>query len=153
MTEQERDESSQDDRRADAWHRYMTGTTMRSIAKDYDVSPQTISNWIKGYAMARRTRAENVEVETERIVGVLEEVIVEAWVSKQKLPANSMAGPSYLKTIVEAAQVVARLRGIDAPKDGAASGARATQVVVNFGTVAPERRDLVDVEVTEARVS
>jgi transposase-like protein len=149
LTEAEIEQADADDRHAEAWYLCNTGWSQRKVAERFGVTPTTIRNWLDRYAKERRTRAEDVEYETERLIGQMEAVASKAWESHGRLPDNSMAGPSYLKTVIEAVQVIARLRGIDGLKKEA-SGTRSTTVVVRFGGGVPSRRDdVIDVGVLE----
>jgi transposase-like protein len=142
-----------DDRRLEAWMAVMAGATQKSVAERFGVSPTTIRNWLDATAAQRRTRNQDIDLEVERMVGQMEAVVGEAWKRLEHLPHNSMAGPSYLKTVIEAVQVVARLRGIDGKAAATGGTTKSTTVVVRFGGAAgggkePER-PVIDVAVQE----
>jgi len=67
------------------------------------------------------------------MIGQMEGVANAAWARFQAIESpTAMTGPSYLKTIVEAAQVIIKLRGLDVPAERN-TGGRETRVIVSFG--------------------
>ena len=112
-----------------------TGMSQRDVAKHFEVSTTTIRKWTDAWGRSRRSRADDIELEREKMIGQMEAVANRAWTGVNSVAANSMTGPSYLKTIIEAAQVIIKLRGLDLPvtREG---GGRQTTVVVRFGGTA-----------------
>lgn len=151
LTDEELEELDADTRKAEAWMMVMTGSSQRAVAARFDVSPATINAWIRSYAAAARTRAENIEYEKERIIGQLEAVATQAWKRHNRTKPDSMAGPSYLKIATDAVLEIARFRGIEGPKGpDAGSSTRTTEIVVRFGSAPPGQPEgAIDVGVRE----
>ena len=154
LTPEELEVASVDERRAEAWYLVMTGRTMKSVAEQFGVSPTTIRNWIDAVARQRRSRTEEMDLEVERLVGQCEAVAIKAWENLNAVAPNSMTGPSYLKTVLESVQTIARLRGLDGAKKDPTS-TKSTTVVVRFGGAAgggkeqPIHAGAIDVAVQE----
>lgn len=139
MADDELPDATDDDRKAEAWLLVSTGTSQRQVAERFQVSPSTIRKWTDSYAKARMSRPELVEIEREKMIGQMEAVAHKAWQSLNEVAPNSMTGPSYLKTVIEAAQVIIKLRGLDVPAERT-TGGRETRVIVSFGG-APVQRE------------
>ena len=123
------------DRRAETFLLYSTGWKQSEIARYFHVSQSTVSSDLKFEFSRRRARAQNIEDEIERIVGVVEGVITSAW-KRHNAAADaapgSVAGASYLKIVLEAAEKLAQLRGIDGPKAATVAKGQ-TRVIVQIG--------------------
>ena len=132
MADDELPDATDDDRKAEAWLLVSTGTSQRQVAERFGVSSTTIRKWTESYARARLSRPELVEIERERMIGQMEAVAQKAWGGFENVAPNSMTAPSYLKTIIEAAQVIIKLRGLDVAPERA-QGGRETRVIVSFG--------------------
>jgi len=132
MADDELADATDDDRKAEAWLLVSTGTSQRQVAERFQVSPTTIRKWTESYARARLSRPELVEIERERMIGQMEAVASKAWEGFNGVLPNSMTAPSYLKTIIEAAGVIIKLRGLDVPAERN-TGGRETRVIVSFG--------------------
>ena len=158
MAEVELPDATDDDRKAEAWLLVSTGTSRREVAKRFGVASTTIRNWTESYARARLSRPELVEIERERMIGQMEAVADKAWAGFNGVDGNAMVGPSYLKTIIEAAQVIIKLRGLDVPAERTGGG-RETKVIVSFGGIPIHREQAggiqgaIDVAVLEERAS
>jgi len=125
-------DATDDDRKAEAWLMVSTGSSQAAAARHFNVSGPTVRKWIDQFAKARMSRPELVEIERERMIGQMESVANAAWKGFQGVDGNAMVGPSYLKTVIEAAQVIVKLRGLDIAPERA-SGGRETRVIVSFG--------------------
>ena len=139
MTDDELPDATDDDRKAEAWLLVSTGTSQRQVAERLGLSTTTIRKWTDSYARARLSRADLVDIERERMIGQMEAVAGKAWEGFGSVLPNSMTAPSYLKTIIEAAQVIIKLRGLDVPAERQGGG-RETKIVVSFGGT-PVRRE------------
>ena len=90
------------------------GASKREIAKKFGVSIPTLDKWLDQEAATRFQRSTNRELAMEEIIGTVEGVIASAWESYNSVTnPNSLAAPNYLRTILDAAREVARLRGLD----------------------------------------
>lgn len=149
-TEEEIEDMSLDERRAEVFLLYATGLSQAAIARRYGLTQATISKDLAVETQRRRSRAENIEAEIERIAGVYERVMVKSWERHEEAAnanINSVAGTTYLKTTMEAAEKYAQIRGL-MDRDGTKKKDGPTRVVVRIGgsEVAPQ----IDVGVESA---
>ncbi len=124
-----------DERRAEVFLLYSTGWSQARLARRFGVAQSTISKDIGIEMRARRSRAENVEEEIERIAGVVEGVMVRAWERHNEAADNnisSVAGANYLKIVLDAAERYAALRGFDSLHETKAKNSQ-TRVIVQIG--------------------
>jgi predicted transcriptional regulator len=136
ISDEELQTMTTDDRRAETFLLYSTGWNQAKIARHFGVSQQTVSHDLNIEMRRRRTRAENVEDEIERIAGVVENVMVKAWERHNESAEsniNSVAATNYLKIVLEAADRYAVLRGFDAAKSAGPKTDGKTQVIVRIG--------------------
>lgn len=133
LTKEELEQLDFDERRLEAWHLVATGQSHAAAGRALGVGATTISRWVEQVALDRRSRSDRIEMETERIIGTFEAVLAESWVMAHKSSENSMAGPSHMKNVLEAAKEIARLQGIGPTKAEIASGPRSTEVIVRIG--------------------
>lgn len=140
LTQEEIDELGTDEKRLEAWHMSVVlGHSQVAIGKVLGVGPTTVGRWLDVVGAERRSRAENIERETERIIGTLEAALVDSYDAFRDSRAHSpttMAAPSHMKNVMEAAKEIARLRGIE-PTRKSSGGIHATEVIVNIGGIAP----------------
>jgi hypothetical protein len=153
LSDEEMAELDEQERRLEAWHLSITGHSQRAIGKMFGVGPTTIGRWLDQVGVDRRTRAENIELETERIIGTLEAVAMKSWQVAEELSGsdkvNSMAIPSHLKNVIEAAREIARLRGIEPTRRSEQPGFKATEVIVRIGGT----RDSPPIDVTAREIA
>lgn len=125
-----------EERRAETFLLYTTGWQQAQIARRFGISQATVSKDIAIELRRRRTRAENIEDEIERIAGVYEGVMSKAW-SRHNEAAEasptSVAGTNYLRLVMDAAEKVAQIRGIDAGSGTKKQDKGQTRVVVRIG--------------------
>lgn len=137
-----------EDRRAEAFLLYAAGWTQKAIAERFGVSAMTISKDLGKEARARRSRAQNVEFELERICGVVEHVMVKA-LDRHNEAADakiqSLAGSNYLRLVLDAAAKLAQLRGLESDRP-APRGDGKSRVVVTIGGSREEPQIAVGVE-------
>lgn len=146
LDDEELEEAPDDVRHAEAWYLVATGHTQTDVAKTMGVTRQTIANWLKSESLRRRSRVENIDEEAERLVGILEGVVAEAWKSHRRAGENSMAGPSYLKTVLDGVKEIASLRGLDRrPTDDGAG--KKTEIIVRIGGGPSAYPDAIEVGV------
>lgn len=127
---------SVDERRAEEFLLACAGWTQARIARKFGITQSTVSHDLRVEAQRRRTRAENVEYEIERIAGVMESVIDKAWRRHDEAfehNPNGVAASNYLKLVLEAAEKYAHLRGLDVPTTGSGQRSGPTRVVVRIG--------------------
>ncbi len=124
-------DATREERQAEAWYLNSIGHSTREIAGAMGASLAQVRTWIRKEGQSRRSHLENIDEQVDRLVGALEGVVLDAWGSKRRLPDNSMAGPQYLKTVIDAVREIARLRGLDAPRGPMQS--KKTEVVVRIG--------------------
>ena len=138
-----------EEKRMEAWHLSITGHSQAAISRQFGVNRITVARWLDIVGIERRSRAENIERETERIIGTLEAVAGESWRRSRLAGENSMAGPSHLKNVIEAAKEIARLRGIE-PTKRSEGTTRTTEVIVRIGGRAGEDPQFIDVGVRDS---
>lgn len=140
LSAEEIEELDQENKRLEAWYLSATGASQAAIARVFGVTPSTVGRWLDKVGAERRSRAENIERETERILGMLEAAAADSYAAfrqvRESAPA-SMAGPSHMKNFLEAVKEMARLRGIEPTTNAGAAGPKVTQVVVRIGGVPP----------------
>lgn len=140
LTPEELEELGTDEKRIEAWHYAATGHSMAAIGRIFGVGPTTVGRWLDKVGAERRDRADNIERETERIIGILEAAAVDSYDAFRKSMEHSvttMAAPSHMKNVMEAAKEIARLRGIEPTRKRDGGGIHATEVIVNIGGVNP----------------
>lgn len=132
MAEDELEDASQEDLRAEAFLLASTGHTQAQIADRLHRSRATVQKYLRQEAQARRTRAQNVNEELERIAGVYEGVALEAWSAYRGLRGStSLAGSNYLRLVLDATEKLARLRGVEADSGRGATGK--AEIIVRIG--------------------
>lgn len=122
-----------EEKQLEAWHLSITGHSQAEIGRRFGVAASTVGRWLDQVGIERRSRAENIDRETERIIGMLEAAAGESWQRAQRAGDSSMAGPSHMKNFIESAKEIARLRGIEPTRGGKEGGAGRVEVVVNIG--------------------
>lgn len=142
------------ERRAEAWMMHATGSTMTAIGNALGVSRQRAGVIIKEENARRRGMVADIDAEAERLIGQLEAVATKAWESQRAAGTQSMAGPQYLRVIVDAVKEIARFRGIEAPKGTPGTGNSRTEVIVRIGGTsgASLAREPVEAEAIEVGV-
>lgn len=130
-------EMEPDEKHLEAWHLSITGHSQREIGKRFGVGPSQIGRWLDEVGIERRTRSENIERETERIIGLLEAVAVDSYRRAEAVASTnpaSMVGPSHMKNVLDSVKEIARLRGIEPTTKGSGgSSIRTTEVIVRIG--------------------
>jgi predicted transcriptional regulator len=135
LSEEERDAVSTEDRRAEAFLLHSTGWTQTRIAKYFGVAQATVAKDLGIERQRRSSRAQNIEEEIGRILGVVEGVMVKAWERHNESAEsniNSVAATNYLKIVLEAADRYATLSGFDTVKSAKAPQGK-TRVIVQIG--------------------
>ncbi len=125
-----------EERRAEAFLLACAGWSQARIARKFGIAQSTVSHDLRLEAQRRRSRAENVEYEIERMAGVMESVIDKAWRRHDEAFAhnpNGVAASNYLKLVLEAAEKYARLRGLDTATSSSGQRSGPTRVVVRIG--------------------
>ncbi len=125
-----------EDRRAETFLLYSTGWRQASIARRFGVSQATTSKDLKIEFARRHERSKNIEDELERVCGVVENVMSKAWErhnSAFEEKPHSVAASNYLKLVLEAAEKLAHLRGLDAPRAPGNATHGPTRVIVQIG--------------------
>lgn len=151
LSQEELDDLDSEAKRLEAWHLHITGHSLSAIGRMFDVGPTTIGRWIDKVGVERRSRAENIELETERIIALLETAAMDSYKAFGQVMSfneQSMAAPSHMKNVMEAAIQIARLRGI-APTVRESAGVKATEVVVRIGGT----RDSPPIDVTAREIT
>lgn len=121
------------------------GRSKREISKSFGISIPTLDKWLETEAANRFQRSTNRELAMEEIIGTVEGVITSAWESyNQVTNPNSLAAPNYLRTILDAAREIARLRGLDRSVD---TQQRKISVQISIGK--PDQ-DILDIEAFDA---
>lgn len=135
-TPEELEEITLDERRAETLLLYLTGWDQARIARRFGVSPATVSKDIAIELRKRRSRAENIEDEIERVAGIMENVMAKAWARHNEaadVSVTSVAGTNYLRLVLDAAEKYAQLRGLDSSAGTRAVEKGKTRVVVRIG--------------------
>lgn len=95
------------------------------------VKSSAIEVWLETEAEIRFRRADNREAILERVAGTMEAIIDASWEGWRSVrDSTSLAGPSYLRTALDAARELARLRGLN---DSTERVSKTVSVVVNIG--------------------
>lgn len=151
LTDEEIAELDVEEKRLEAWHLSTAEHfSMAKIARRFGVGPSTIGRWLDEVAKDRRSRAENIERETERLIAMHEAVAAKSWelaVTSSEMSPTTMAAPSHLKNVTEAAKEIARLRGIEGTRRES-GGRTVTEVIVHIGGVA-SRPPVIDATSTD----
>ena len=143
----ELEQLSDEEKRDEAWLLSVQGWSMAKIGRRFGVGPTSVGRWLDRVGQDRRSRAENIERETERIIGVLEAVAAKSWeLADRDAGPGSMAPASHLKNVIESAKEIARLRGIEGTRRDS-GGIKVTEVIVNIGGAA-DRPPVIDVTAT-----
>ena len=149
----ELEQLSDEEKRDEAWLLSVQGWSMAKIGRRFGVGPTSVGRWLDRVGQDRRSRAENIERETERIIAMHEAVAAKSWeladAAAEHSPTN-MAAPSHLKNVIESAKEIARLRGIEGTRRDS-GGIKVTEVIVNIGGAA-DRPPVIDVVATERNV-
>lgn len=124
----------EDERQAEAWYLVnVTGQSQTSVAKQLGTTQPTISRWLKAHSKTLSTRAEDTEEQREKLISIIEKATYRAFERHEETSAVNQTGPAYLKLVMEGAEKIARLRGIDTSVSSGGGRGGPIEVVVSIG--------------------
>ena len=138
------------ERHQEAWLMHVKGVPIRRIAEVMETSRGTVCRWLEKEALARRSRSENIDKETERVLTQLEVIALRSLERSEEAGPSSMAGPGHTANALKAIEQIVKLRGIGAPAPSAGGGKRVTQVVVRIGGRDGDEPGVIDVGVRDS---
>jgi predicted transcriptional regulator len=119
------------ERRQEAFYLVSTGHRVPEVARMMGVKSSAIEVWLETESEIRFRRADNREAILERVAGTMEAIIDASWEGYRAMNGStSLAGPNYLRTALDAARELARLRGLN---DATERVSKTVSVVVNIG--------------------